>query len=87
MQEPIDLVAVAEVERKAGGLSLSSLVSIVFHAALILWFISSYKPVPTVAKDEPPIQRYIEFLKQNPQEFVEAPGPEAMRRAPLSAPL
>lgn len=87
MQEPIDLVAVAEEKRKAGGLSLSSLVSIVLHAALIIWFISSYKPVPTVAKNEPPIQRYIEFLKQNPQEFVEAPGPEAMRRAPLTAPL
>lgn len=87
MQEPIDLVAIAEEKRKAGGLSLSSLFSIAFHAALIVWFISSYKPAPTVAKSEPPMQRYIEFLTQNPQQFIEAPGPEVIRRAPLNAPL
>jgi len=87
LQEPIDLVAVAEEKRKAGGLSLSTVVSLVFHAALIAWFINSYKPVPTASTDTPPIQRYIEFLKQNPQEFVEAPGPETARRASLNAPL
>ena len=85
MQEPIDLVAVAEEERKAGGLSLSTLVSLLFHAALIVWFIRSYKAVPS-APQNAPIQRYVEFLKQNPRGFVEAPGPE-VGRAPLNAPL
>jgi TonB family protein len=85
LQERIDLVAIAEEKRKAGGLSLSTFVSLIFHGLLIVWFVRSYRPVPSAPQDTP-IQRYVELMKQNPQEFVEAPGPEA-ERAPLSAPL
>ena len=85
MQEPIDLVVVTEEKRKAGGLSLSTFVSLVLHAALIFWFVSSYRPVESAINDAP-IPRYIELMKQNPQEFVEAPGP-AIDKAPLRAPL
>lgn len=31
--------------------------------------------------------RYVELLRQNPQDFVEAPGPEVSKKAPLTAPL
>lgn len=85
MQERIDLVAIAEEKRKAGGLSLSTFVSLILHGLLIVWFVRSYRPVPSAPKDTP-IQRYVELMKQNPQEFVEAPGPETAR-APLTAPL
>ena len=84
MQEQIDLVVVAEEKRKAGGLSLSVIVSLIAHSALIVWFITSYKPVPTPR--EVPMARYVELMQQQPQEFTEAPGPE-VATAPLNAPL
>ncbi|HVG23568.1 MAG TPA: TonB family protein [Thermoanaerobaculia bacterium] len=84
MQERIDLVVVAEEKRKAGGLSLSVIVSLVAHAALLIWFLTSYKPAAAPA--EAPMTRYVELMRQNPQEFTEAPGP-AVAKAPINAPL
>ena len=84
MQERIDLVVVAEEKRRPGGLSLSVFVSLIAHAALVVWFLTSYKPVS--APKEVPIARYVELMRQNPQEFTEAPGPE-VASAPLTAPL
>ena len=81
MQERIDLVVVAEERRKAGGLSVSVVVSLVLHAALMVWFVRSYDRVPSAPQDVP-IARYIELMKQAPpRDFVEAPGP-AIDRAP-----
>jgi TonB family protein len=84
LQEHIDLVVVAEEKRKAGGLSLSVIVSLIAHTALIVWFITSYKPMP--AAREVPMARYVELMQQQPKEFTEAPGPE-VATAPLNAPL
>jgi TonB family protein len=80
LQERIDLVVVAEERRKAGGLSVSVVVSVVLHAALLAWFINSYSSVPP-AREDVPIARYVELIKRNPQQFLEAPGP-AIDRAP-----
>ncbi len=85
MQERIDLVAIAQERRKAGGLSVSVVVSIVLHSLLLVWFIRSYSGVPPAPQDVP-ITRFVELMRQNPQDFVEAPGP-AIERAPLNAPL
>lgn len=85
MQERIDLV-VAEEEQKAGGLSLSVLVSLVLHAAFVLWFIHTHRTAPPAAKNVP-IARYVELMQQNQQQpFTEAPGP-AVDKTPLRAPL
>ena len=86
MQERIDLVVVAEDTRKRSGLSLFVVVSLIAHAALIIWFVTSYKPMS--APRDVPIARYVELMTQNPQDrqFTEAPGPE-VARAPLNAPL
>jgi TonB family protein len=84
LQERIDLL-VAEQPRKAGGLSLAVIVSLVLHTLLIIWFVRSYKQAPP-APQNVPIARYVELIKQNPNEFVEAPGPE-VGQAPLNAPL
>ena len=85
MQERIDLVVVAEEKRTPAGLSASVIVSLILHAALIVWFVLTWKPV--TAPKEVPIARYVELMRQNPQqEFVEAPGPE-VASAPLNAPL
>jgi TonB family protein len=85
-KERIDLVEVAEEKHEAGGLSLSGTVSFVLHAALILWFLNSYQPAATATRNAP-MARYVELIKQNPNdEFVEAPGP-AIDKAPINAPL
>ncbi|HYI07809.1 MAG TPA: energy transducer TonB [Thermoanaerobaculia bacterium] len=84
-EEPIDLVAVAEERKKTGGLSLSVVVSLVLHSAMILWFLTHAQNPPPAAKNSP-ITRYVELIQQNPQEFVEAPGP-AIDWKPLRAPL
>jgi protein TonB len=85
LQENIDLVVLAKEKRKPGGLSLSVIVSVVLHSALILFFINSYEPAAAVQTNRP-IARYVELIRQNPRDFVEAPGP-AVDRAPLNAPL
>jgi TonB family protein len=85
VKEEIDLVVIAEEKRKTGGLSLSVIVSVVLHSALIAWFILGYKPLPPAA-EQVPMARYIELMQQQPREFTEAPGPE-VDRAPLTAPL
>ena len=83
MQEPIDLVVVEE-KRKGGGIALAVAVSLILHALLIVWFIRSYRPARTAASV--PVARYVELIKQNPQDFVEAPG-NPTKTAPLNAPL
>lgn len=87
MEEQIDLVVVTEEKKKTGGLSVAGVVSLLLHAAMLIWFLS--RPVmlaPGAANT--PMVRYVELLRQNPQDrdFVEAPGPEAST-APLRAPL
>ncbi|HUR79531.1 MAG TPA: hypothetical protein VM733_02110, partial [Thermoanaerobaculia bacterium] len=86
MQERIDLVVVAEDTQKRGGLSLSVVVSLIAHVALLIWFITSYKPAS--GPRDVPIARYVELMTQNPQsrDFTEAPGRE-VPKAPLNAPL
>lgn len=85
MQERIDLVVVTEEKRKTGGLSISVLISLVLHASFLIWFLTRPRAVPVVQNN--PMVRYVELLRQNPQDFVEAPGPESSRKAPLTAPL
>lgn len=85
LEEQIDLAVVAEEEPQTGGFSLSVIVSLVVHTALILWFIHAYRGAPAVAKNVP-IARYVELMQQNPRDFTEAPGP-AIDKAPLHAPL
>ena len=83
--ERIDLVAAAEEPPKAGGLSLSVIVSLVVHAAFILWFVNARRN-PAPAPQSAPMMRYVELMQRNEQKFVEAPGP-AIDKAPLRAPL
>jgi TonB family protein len=85
LEERIDLVVIAEEKRKTGGLSLAVVVSLVFHSLAIIWMVRSYRAAPPAAQDVP-IARYVELMRQNPQDFVEAPGPEK-DRAPMRAPL
>jgi TonB family protein len=85
LQEEIDLVVVTEEHQKAGGLSLSVIVSLVLHSAFIIWFLQTHRAGPAAAKNVP-IARYVELIQQNPKQFTEAPGP-AVDKTPLNAPF
>jgi TonB family protein len=85
LHEQFDLVIVAEETRKPAGFSLAVAVSLVVHALLIFLFLTAYNTAPPASADVP-IARYVQLIKQNPQQFVEAPGPE-VASAPLTAPL
>jgi len=84
--ERIDLVTVAEEPPKAGGLSLSVIVSLVLHVGFIIWFTQAHRDPAPAAKNAP-MMRYVELMQQNnEQKFVEAPGP-AIDKTPMRAPL
>jgi TonB family protein len=86
MEERIDLVEVAEEKPRTGGISSAVVISLIAHSALLVLFIRACKPVPPPASGVP-IARYVELIKQNPQQqFTEAPG-QKIEQAPLSAPL
>ncbi|HEX7830158.1 MAG TPA: energy transducer TonB [Thermoanaerobaculia bacterium] len=85
MEERLELI-IAE-RKKTGGLSLSVIVSFLLHGALLWWFVHAYKPMPPAAQNVP-IARYVELIKQNPQQqFVEAPGQKLEKRPSYNAPL
>jgi TonB family protein len=76
VEERIDLAALAEGPEPRRGASVAVIVSIVLHILLITWMMLNYHPV-TAGDSAPPIARYVELIRQNPQQdrqFVEAPG-------------
>lgn len=83
MEERIDLVV--DEGRKASGVSGAVIVSVVVHALLIVFLILTYHPVGSGEAKNIPIARYVQLIKQNPKDFVEAPG-RAVDKAPLNAP-
>ncbi len=87
MNEQIDLVVVTEEKSKTGGLSIAVIFSLVLHSTFIVWFLTRPQAITPVDVSRPMV-RYVELLKQNePREFVEAPGQESQKKAPLTAPL
>jgi len=63
--------------------SVGAVVSMIVHAVLVIYLIKSYS-APSKDAPAPPIARYVELIRQNPQ-FTEAPGPK-VNTAPLTAP-
>lgn len=84
MEERIDLI-VSQDKRRGGGIALAVVASAILHGGLLAWFVYSYRPAQQAAAYTP-MTRYVELLKQNPQEFTEAPG-KKLDTAPLNAPL
>ena len=85
MEERIEL-SVPEAEQRAGGTSVAVGISVAFHILLIILFIRAATRTVADQTQNIPMARYVEFLRDNPREFVEAPGP-AISQAPLNAPL
>lgn len=76
LEETIDLLG-DQAESRSGGVSIAVVVSFILHAVILAWFIATYRPVSKDAP-APPIARYVELIRQNPQDrqFTEAPGPK-----------
>ncbi|HYO74869.1 MAG TPA: energy transducer TonB, partial [Thermoanaerobaculia bacterium] len=85
LEEQIDLVVVTEEKKKTGGLSIAVVVSLILHSAMIVWFLTRPRDLSSPAQNTPML-RYVQLLKDNPKDFVEAPG-QAVDKAPLTAPL
>ncbi|HEY4642286.1 MAG TPA: energy transducer TonB [Thermoanaerobaculia bacterium] len=76
MEERIDLAALTEGAEPRRGASIAVIVSFIVHILLITWMVINYHPV-TAGDSAPPIARYVELIRQNPQDdrqFTEAPG-------------
>lgn len=74
-EERIDLLG-DQADSRSGGVSIAVVVSFIVHALLLVYFIAVYKPLSKDAP-APPIARYVELIRQNPDKtFVEAPGPK-----------
>jgi TonB family protein len=81
-EERIDLLG-DQADSRSGGVSIAVVVSFIVHALLLAYFIAVYKPLSKDAP-APPIARYVELIRQNPDKtFVEAPGPK-LEHAPSS---
>jgi TonB family protein len=73
---------VVEDKSRRSGVSLAVLVSVVIHVLLITYIVLNYQPVSQADRSTPMVH-YIELIRQNPQQFTEAPGPKT-NSAPLS---
>lgn len=80
-EETIDLLG-EHGDSRGGGVSAAIIVSFILHAAIFAYFVATYHPVSKDAA-APPIARYVELIRQNPQDktFVESPGPKINRPA------
>lgn len=70
-EERFDLIV--EEDERPGGVPYSVVVSVVLHIAFIIFLIKNMHPVAS-ANIPAPIVHYVELMRQNPQQFVEAPG-------------
>ena len=66
------------------GVGPGAIVSIILHALIVVYLVKSYR-APSKDAPAPPIARYVELIRQNPQ-FTEAPGAKT-KTAPLTAPF
>jgi TonB family protein len=71
LEERIELLGAEE--SRSGGVSYATLASLIVHAGLIIYLALHYHPVTSASVE--PIARYVQLIRQQPRDFVEAPGP------------
>ena len=74
MSEDLDF-GVERPDQPVPGVSYPVIVSVAVHVVFAIFLINSYHPVSS-GDQAAPIARYIQLIKQNPKDFVEAPGPK-----------
>ena len=70
-EERFDLIV--DEDERPGGVPYSVVVSVVLHVAFLIFLIKNMHPAAE-ANIPAPIVHYVELMRQNPQQFVEAPG-------------
>ena len=70
-EERFDLIV--EEDERPGGVPYSVVVSVVLHVAFVIFLIKNMHPVAET-NIASPIIHYVQLMRQNPQQFVEAPG-------------
>lgn len=77
---------IVEEQPREGGIPYSVVVSFVVHIFLIVYLVRNARITQPVSVPAPMI-RYVELMRQNPQQFVEAPGPKLKTAPNAGAPL
>ena len=83
-EERFDLIV--EEDERPGGVPYSVIVSVVLHIAFAIFLIKNMHPVAE-ANIPAPIVHYVELMRQNPQQFVEAPGAKIKMKPSAEAPM
>ena len=83
-EERFDLIV--EEDERPGGVPYSVVVSVVLHVALVIFLIKNMHPVAE-ANIPAPIVHFVELMRQNPQQFVEAPGAKIKMKPSADAPM
>ena len=83
-EERFDLIV--EEDERPGGVPYSVVVSVILHVAFLIFLIKNMHPVAE-ANVPAPIVHYVELMRQNPQEFVEAPGAHVKMKPSANAAL
>jgi TonB family protein len=83
-EERFDLIV--EEDERPGGVPYSVVVSVILHIAFVIFLIRNMHPV-TEANVAAPIVHYVELMRQNPQQFVEAPGAKLKMKPSANAPM
>jgi TonB family protein len=76
-EERFDLIV--EEDERPGGVPYSVVVSVVLHVAFVIFLIRNMHPVAET-NVAAPIVHYVELMRQNPQQFIEAPGAKIKMR-------
>ena len=82
VQETLELIV--QPRQRASSVSAAVAVSVVLHSLIVFFFLQAYR-APETIDAAVPMARYVELIRSNPREFVEAPGRE-VASAPLDAP-
>jgi TonB family protein len=72
------------IDEPRRGVGTGVIISMIVHALVVIYLVKSYR-APSKDAPAPPIARYVELIRQNPQ-FTEAPGSK-VKTAPLTAPF
>ncbi|MCU1244833.1 MAG: hypothetical protein JWN02_743, partial [Acidobacteria bacterium] len=84
MEDELDFLIEGKERSWRDGVSWSVILSVVVHIVLIVWVLANYHPVSNDDKSTP-MSKYVVMMKQNSQQFTEAPG-KAVQKAPINAP-
>jgi len=83
LEDQLDFLIEGQERSWRDGVSWSVIVSVIVHIVLIVWVVANYHAISS--NDKPtPMSKYVVMMKQNSQQFTEAPG-RKIQKAPINA--